>query len=644
MERRVRRIGLGLLVAAAVLGLLAAAWPHLLGAVLTEALRRNGLAEAVVEVMSTGAVETAVDLRLSGGRARVTVRHPLGRLIAGRVESVTVSGATLRVPLDGAVPAGTGAGRIPALPADRIVIEDSRIILESEGRSAEIAVAGRLDRGEATIDLRGRALDLGLLARAAGFEAAVLGNADVTGTLRGRVDGAIALAPVDCLTITVAGLAVNGEPVDLPKGLCLRATDAPATDAPVIETAGDGLRLRGMVTAAALVLPSRRLAAEDVSLTASYARDALDAELVRGMLRSQDRPAPFAPIALTGKASRAGNGPLTFQAKATGPGGVLLEGQGRHDLVSGAGTADLRLRPLIFHDGTPSLAALLPGYAGAVSAAGGSIAGRGRLAWGGAFISEADLLLKELEATAGPVTVGGVSGVLHFSSLFPPVLPSGQSVAVKLLDVGLPLTDGRVTMGLTRRGVLDVDAAEWRWAGGLIRAKPFEIALASPKGTIDLEAEGLDLGTVLAIAPVEGLDAVGTLRGSLPVRIERDRVRLDGGILESAGPGTLRYDPAKPPDFLKGDPGSPTDLLMSALTDFHFDSLRATIDGEAGGEMRVGLSVSGANPEFYGGHPVALNLKLSGALDRILRQGLDAYRIPDAVRERMLEFEKKGPS
>ncbi|HYG85783.1 MAG TPA: YdbH domain-containing protein [Azospirillum sp.] len=651
MEWRVRRIGLVLLVTVAALGALALLLPGLLGVALTEALRRGGLPDATAEVTSLRPGETVATLRLGDDSARIAVRHPLGRLLGGRAERIAISGATLRLSVDEAggirvagLPPGDGqGGGVPVLPVDEIVVEDSRILLESPSRSAAVSVSGRLhrvgDAMDADIDLHGEGVDLGLVTAFAGLRAVVEGQANIAGTLRGRIGDAVRLSPEGCLTVTAPELSVEGEPVALPKGLCLQGADGPA-----LELADDAVHLRLAATAAALGLPTRRIGVENMALALSYDRPALTVELTRGVLRSQERPPTFAPFHLAGKAERPDGGPVTLQATVTGLDGVTLDVRGRHDLGSGAGSADLRLRPITFREGGPSPAGLAPRYAGTVSAAGGQIVGRGRLAWGDAFTSDGEVLLRDVAGTLGPVTVGGVSGVLRLSSLVPPVLPSGQTVAVKLLDVGLPLTDGQVTVGLTRRGILDVDRAEWRWAGGLVRAKPFEIALGSPEGTIELEAEELDLGIVLGLAALEGLDATGTLRGTLPVRFGKDAVRLDSGVLEAVGPGTLRYDPAKPPEFLKGDPGSPTDMLMSALTDFRFESLRATVDGEAGGDMRVGLAIRGANPAFYDGYPVALNLNLSGALDRILRRGLDAYRIPDAVRERMLEFERKGPS
>lgn len=357
--------------------------------------------------------------------------------------------------------------------------------------------------------------------------------------------------------------------------------------------------------------------------------------------------APGGPLDIGIEADVKPNGSLlAFTATATALGGVTLTAQGRHDPATGAGGAEFRLRPVSLNDGRPDPKPLLPRDLGAVTAVSGTIAARGQVTWtaAGLTASPAEILMEEVGGALDAVSLSGINGVLRFASLSPPVLPDGQELAVRRLDVGLPLTGGTVVLGLNRRGVLRVQRAEWLWAGGVVRARPFEIPVGEARGSVALEAEGLDLGTVLALADLDGLEATGRLSGTLPVRFGDGTVRLDGGVLEAEEPGVLRYDPERPPAALQGDPGSPTGMLMGALTDFRYDSLRATLDGEAGADLHVGLAVRGANPSFYDGHPVALNLKLSGALDQILRRGLDAYRIPDAVRDRILEFQKKGPS
>ncbi|WP_247895553.1 YdbH domain-containing protein [Azospirillum sp. TSH58] len=364
---------------------------------------------------------------------------------------------------------------------------------------------------------------------------------------------------------------------------------------------------------------------------------------------------------VTGSAGTAGNGGAASQNAGQDAVAIPIDtiqlGDAAVTLATPKGTAGGTLRLTMtrdgaLHRGQATLTAPAKGLpvlthwtgAGTIAETVGSLTAKARLTWDGtALKAQGDLLLADLAGQFGPVSASGINGVLSLPSLFPPVIAPGQTLAVKLLDVGLPLTDGTLRFGYGTKGRLSVERAEWHWAGGVLRADPFAIDPTAPRGTVTLRAEGVHLGPMLAMVAVDGLEASGTVSGRLPVRIEANSVHLDGGLLEADGPGTLRYDPANPPGFLKGEEGSPTSLLMGALTDFRYDTLSATVEGQAGGELAVGIAIRGSNPAFYDGYPVALNLKVSGALDRILRQSLDTYRIPETVRDRMTEFQRKNP-
>ena len=75
--------------------------------------------------------------------------------------------------------------------------------------------------------------------------------------------------------------------------------------------------------------------------------------------------------------------------------------------------------------------------------------------------------------------------------------------------------------------------------------------------------------------------------------------------------------------------------MLSALADFRYDRLWLTLDRDARGEARVGLHVRGNNPGFYDGYPIEFNLALEGKVDRILRDSLQGYRVPDWVRDKL---------
>ncbi len=63
-------------------------------------------------------------------------------------------------------------------------------------------------------------------------------------------------------------------------------------------------------------------------------------------------------------------------------------------------------------------------------------------------------------------------------------------------------------------------------------------------------------------------------------------------------------------------------------------------EGSQGTEV-IALHISGKNPDFYGGHPVELNLNIEGDLGALIRQSLDALGYTDRIIRDALEREGK---
>lgn len=459
------------------------------------------------------------------------------------------------------------------------------------------------------------------------------------GLVVGMDGGAVTVNPDGCLPAKAEGLTVSGQRLDLPQGAMLCAV----REAPLLRWSPGSMTVAAELQAPRLDLPTSSQRAEQVVLRLGQDGAGRRADATVARLTNTAKPAPVVPLAVTMQAIQAGEGPWSIDGTAKGANGLLTVSlNGTYDQTAGTGRLEAVMKPIRLAENGPGLAAVSPLGATFLEKASGTLSGKATLTLSPKGMSTAgQAVVKELAGAAGPVTIAGVSGTVALSSLSPPVIPDGQKLSIGLLDVGIPLTDGTLLFGYGRDGRLDIDRAEWRWAGGTLHADPFELAPVKPKGTVTLHADGIDAAKLLELIAVDGLEASGKLAGTLPVVLAGDTVTLNGGILESAGPGTLRYDPARPPSGLKGEEGSPTAMLMGALTDFHYETLRITIDGQAGGELSAGFSLRGANPSFYDGYPVALNLKLSGALDRILRQNLDVYRIPDTLRERMTGSDQK---
>jgi hypothetical protein len=229
-----------------------------------------------------------------------------------------------------------------------------------------------------------------------------------------------------------------------------------------------------------------------------------------------------------------------------------------------------------------------------------------------------------------------VNGVIALDRLAPPSTPPGQQLAVGLVNVGLPLTNGLLTFDL-QPGQLLVEELRWEFAQGRIRAAPFTVGSEGMQFSTTLKAERLQLDEIFALAQLEGLTGEGTMHGTVPITVSGGEATIAGGELVSDRPGWVRYRPDQAPAALQAG-GQNVNLLLQALENFRYDKLRLTIDGRTDDEMDVRLHLAGANPDLLGGHPIEFNLNLEGALANILRAGLAGYQIPERIRERMQGF------
>lgn len=465
------------------------------------------------------------------------------------------------------------------------------------------------------------------------------GVLEASGTL--HWGDAVAFFPDGCVLVSARTARGGGVEAVRPK-LCIGAPD----DAPLLALPEEG----GPVLAATVAdgEVSLPFAGPGVTLRGIGGHVSFDPvgerKLVAGLevpvLALGGTPAPLAPLSLEADIEAVPGGAATLSGRIGGA--VSGRVSARHDFATGKGTLRATVGSLVLGGEGRPVAAVSPLLGRTVPDLRGTLRLRASLGWGpGSGPGRASVLVRDAGLSVGGIALEGVNAVLDASSLFPLVLPSDQEVAVAAMDAGIPLTSGLLRFGMARPWRLDVQSASWDWAGGTVRAEPFALDLGSLSGAPVLEAEGVDLGRLLTLLPVEGLSGTGTLSGVLPLTVEGAKVSVAGGRLAAAGPGRLSYDPDEPPSFLAGGEQG-TDLLLRAVTDFRYTSLDMTLDGTAGGELAAKLAISGSNPDFYDGYPVSLTINVSGALDTVLRRSLDAYRIPDAVRERMKEFESSG--
>ena len=594
--------------------------------------------------------------------------------------------AVLRPGRDGFAVDGAATGRL-RLGGNGIITADfaGRLDVDADGTPRRFDLR-RLTASASDLVFGGVVFDVdGLRLSLAGTPEAFTGNAQATLSTDSVTRAGVSLTRAvlrlttalaygrDGLTLTLGeGVSLDAAYLTVP-GLAPLAFHVETAGESVITMAGDGrirhdlrlalpateievsslaatvtlpaLRLRGVfgadyrgtleITGGALRLPGR-----DIALDGIDASLELDERKLRGdfTARSLRHPA-VAPLAVTGSFDLAG-GVLGFTGRLTGGGDALsVEVAGRHDLTAGSGGATVEMARLTLDPATLRLGDLAPGLGGFATDVLGTIAAVGRLGWGdGGLTSEATLLIEDLSLDAGDIRFERVNSVIAFDSLWPPSTPPAQQVAIGLIDAGLPLTDGIIDFQLRPDGVLNVENAVWRWAGGRLKTQGVRLDPNAERHGFTLEVDDLDLAEIAALADLADLSASGRLSGRVPVAVTAEGFAIVAGRLETApGGGLLRYAPALAPAALRQG-GEGATLALSVLENFRYETLRIDIDRDAGGDAEIAVHLRGSNADVYDGYPIEFNLNISGPIDRMLRRGLVGYRVPDAVTERLQGF------
>ena len=230
------------------------------------------------------------------------------------------------------------------------------------------------------------------------------------------------------------------------------------------------------------------------------------------------------------------------------------------------------------------------------------------------------------------------NGLIEIRWASPAFTPPGQLVSIALLDIGLELTAGLIEFQLRPDGLLELQQAEWQWAGGSLRTAGRFDPMADSQEAV-LEVDDVDLAELLVLVDLEGLEGTGTLEGEIPIFRSGETLEVRQGKLRSTPEGgRIRYRSASAARALANQ-GYGLEQLLGALDDFHYDVLEIVVDGDTRGEVNVAIQLGGFNPNFQRGRRIELNLNVEARLADLLRAGLVAYRVPEAILKRLEGFQ-----
>ncbi len=639
-------------------------------------LRSLGLEEIGHEVERLGLSEFGVrNFHIGNDRGlrvdRIDARYSLSSLLAGKLESLNVSGVRLRGAfedghmafgaLDSAL-AGSGgregAGAPIALPARNIAIDDVEVAIETP----EGLLSGGFAANLRELDDRRIAADATARMRHPRLEASA--DFDLAGTPE-IFEGELSLelrsnSPAETSDETTAitlAAAIDGSPHRIDLAL------APLPFRYVPDDADAALRCSGEIPATTITIP-RPVASAPVTLQVPNAGGhlnlpglelgladisldvALDPEswLPTGDLdiaNITDRQSPprFMPGSIKGSVATTPAG-LDFELRAKNAGeGPGVEIRGSYDRKSSAGTARLRLEPLEFTEGGLQPVRLSPQFGESIESASGVVEAHGSVAWSAdaPLRSSFDFIARDLSMTSELGSFERLNAAIRIEGPSPYSSPPRQLLSMARIDFGLELTNGLVALQLLPDGRIDIESAEWSLAGGKIHTRGV-VDLDAPTQKLVLELEELDLSKLLELVDLDGLSGTGLLSGKIPLVRRGSTIEIRGGKLSGAnGGGRVQYlSGAFNAESIGSDQNM--NVVFKALENLHYDTIEAKLDGDTDGPVLLSIRLLGENPDYLDGRPIDFTLSVDSHLVDILQKATAIYRIPDKIQRQIEEM------
>ena len=252
------------------------------------------------------------------------------------------------------------------------------------------------------------------------------------------------------------------------------------------------------------------------------------------------------------------------------------------------------------------------------------------------------VLVKNLSAIYEDRALENINAAIAIQQ-FHPLKIKKQTIAMQSFNPGIPFHNGlvRFSYDASKKDALFIHDASWKVANGDMSFKDLPLSLNRPQASFEIDINNLSLQQLLALAPLDGLSATGTVSGMLPIKIDGKDLFIQNGTIETDKPGTIRYAPKDLPAFLQDAGNQNIVFLRQALNNFHYQKLGFTINGKTGADQEISLKAEGRNPDLETTRPIILNLNLQGALENILQHHVQAYKIPDTIHEQIRKYEEQ---
>ncbi|HUX16510.1 MAG TPA: YdbH domain-containing protein [Phycisphaerae bacterium] len=248
---------------------------------------------------------------------------------------------------------------------------------------------------------------------------------------------------------------------------------------------------------------------------------------------------------------------------------------------------------------------------------------------------KASVAFRDLTVETDEGVIEKLSGAIRLDGLFPPRTAGEQTLSARRVVAGVPLEEPSLRFRLEPAAagtILVVDHAEGKIAEGTVHVDGARFDPSAARNAIAIGIDGLSLDRLLRDYAMEGLSGTGTLSGVIPMAFSAAGVSIESGAMQAKGGGVLKVAWGSARDTLMRQ-GEQVALMVQALEDFHYSSLRITINRPSDGSLSLMVAMEGHNPAVKDGYPIRFNIALSGELEKILaaireggRLGTDLFR------------------
>jgi translocation and assembly module TamB len=224
----------------------------------------------------------------------------------------------------------------------------------------------------------------------------------------------------------------------------------------------------------------------------------------------------------------------------------------------------------------------------------GSVAGQGRIEWGGSAaavrstgtFSTAGM---DLAAPFGPIE--DLTTTIRFTDLLGLTSAPGQVAEIGLVRAGIDVYDGRLVYQLRPNYHVAIESGRWPYAGGELLLQPTTLDFSQPSTKyLTFRVVGLDAARFVTLMEFGNISATGTFDGIIPMQFDQRGGRIVGGRLTAReGGGTLSYIG----ELTGRDLGIYGIMAFDALKELRYDRFDMTLDGALDGEFVTVIDLDG---------------------------------------------------